>query len=36
MCETIIFFGLAVMAGLLLWVVRLDNQLEDYRSGVRK
>lgn len=36
MCEVIIFFLGAVIAGLLLWVVILDSKLCDYRSGVRK
>ena len=36
MCEVIIFFGGAIIAGLLLWVVILDNKLEDYRSGARR
>ena len=35
MCEMIIFFMGGAMAGLVLWIVILDNKLEDYRSGVK-
>ncbi len=36
MCEIILFFGGAVIAGLLLWIVVLDNQVQDYKNGVTK
>ena len=35
MCEVIIFFMGGAMAGLMLWIVILDNKLEDYRRGVK-
>lgn len=35
MCEMILFFSGAIAAALLLWIVVLISQLEDYRAGVR-
>ncbi len=36
MCEVVIFFVLAGCVSLLLWIVILDGQLDDYKTGVRK
>jgi hypothetical protein len=36
MCEILIWFAGAVCAGLLLWIVILDGELDDYKTGVRK
>ena len=35
MCELILFFGGAVIVSLLWWVIRLDDQLEDYKCGIK-
>jgi len=36
MCELILFFGGAVIVSLLWWVIRLDDQLEDYKRGIKQ
>lgn len=35
MCEVIVFFMGALVAALLLWVVILDNKLDDYERGLK-
>ena len=35
MCELILYFGGAVTVGLMLWVVLLDGELDDYKQGIK-
>ena len=36
MCEIILYFGGALVVALLLWVVVLDGELDQYRTGVKR